>query len=262
MKKTILLIVFLTLLKVSYSQITLEHTYPASATLTELSVSGYKYYLMDVPNHQCRLYNTDHSLWKTISLTVPDGMYLYNVQYVSDTLFNKDNKVELAYTYYSYDTTLLYYTYYTSVIDEDGIELLAIPGCSYVNVINTSTNGTKMFAYVYDYSIILYTVNTLVFSLPGHLPPGGISTPGEGFLKNAFPNPASSAVTIPYQLPQGVNDAQILLINGSGHVVKSYRVDRTFHELIIPTGELPKGVYLYQLKTDKGIISSAKLIHD
>ena len=262
MKKTVLFLVFQALMIISNAQITLEQTYPASATLTEMGVSGYKYYLADFTNSQCRMYNTDHSLWKTIALTIPDNMYLYNIQYVSDTLFNKDSKVELAYTYYSYDTVLYYYTYYTRVIDEDGIELLYIPGCSYIDVINATTNGTKMLAYVYDYSIILYTVNTLVYSLPGHLPPGGISTTGEGFLKKAYPNPAGSVVKIPYQLPQGINDAQILLVNGSGQILKSYRVDRTFYELIIQTGDLPKGVLLYQLITDQGIIGSGKLIHD
>jgi hypothetical protein len=189
-------------------------------------------------------------------------MYLYNIKYVSDTLFNKDSKVELAYTYYSYDTTLLYFTYYTRVIDEDGIELLAIPGCSFVDVVAAGSGGTKLLAYVYDYSLLLYTVNTLVYSLPGNLPPGGIRSEGEGFLKNAYPNPASAVVSIPYQLPEGINNAQILLIDGSGQVLKSYRIDRTFHELIIPTGDLPKGVLIYQLQTDKGIVGSGKLIHD
>jgi hypothetical protein len=262
MKKPFLILVFLALMTTSYAQITLEHTYPASSTLTELSVSGYKYYLMDVPNSQCRIYNTDHSLWKTIAVTIPNGMYLSNIQYVSDSLFNKDSKVELAYTYYSYDTTLLYFTYYTKVIDEDGIELLAIPGCSFVDIIATGSVGTKLLAYVYDYSLLPYTINTLVYSLPGNLPPGGISVEGEVFLKKAYPNPAGSMVKIPYQLPQGINDAQILLINGSGQILKSYRVDLTFHELIIQTGDLPKGVLLYQLKTDQGIIGSGKLIHD
>lgn len=262
MKKPILLIAFFALMTISNAQITLEQTYPASATLTELSIPGYKYYLMDVVNNQCRLYNLDHSLWKTINLDIPSGMYLYDIRYVSDTLFNKDNKVELAYTYYSYDTTLLYFTYNTRVIDEDGIELLSIPGCSFVDVISTGSNGTKMLAYVYDYSLVLYTVNTLVYSLPGNLPPGGISQIGEGFLKKAYPNPTNYIVTIPYQLPVGTNNARILLANGSGQVLKSFNVDRTFHELIIPTDGLPKGVLLYYLKTDQGIIGSGKLVHE
>jgi hypothetical protein len=262
MKKPILLLAFLLMMTISNAQITLEHNYPASATLTDLGLSGYKYYLMDIAKSQLLIYNTDHSYWKAIALTIPDSMYLYNIQYVTDTLFNKDSKVELVYTYYSYDTTLFYYTYFTRVIDEDGIELLAIPGCSFVDVIASGSSGTKLLAYVYDYSLILYTVNTLVYSLPGSLPPGGIRKGGEGFLKNAYPNPAGSMVSIPYQLPDGINDAQILLFNGSGQILRSYNVDRTFHDLVIPTGDLPKGVLLYQLKSGKGIISTGKFIHD
>ncbi len=262
MKRLILLIVLLTIISVSKAQIALEQTYPASATLTELSLSGYKYYLMDVTTNQCRIYNTDYSLWKTIPLSVPSGMYLYNIKYVSETLFNTDTKTELAYTYYSYDTILLYSTYYTKVIDEDGITLLSIPGCSFVDVIGGGELGTKLLAYIYDYSLAYYTVNTSVYSLPGSLPLGGSRDMGEEFLKKAYPNPASSVVSIPFKLPDGTNSAWILLSNGSGQVLRNYHVDRTFHELVIPTGDLSKGVFLYQLKTGKGIIDSGKLIHD
>ena len=144
MKKIILLLVLFSLLATARAQIVLEKTYPASTGLTELAISGYKYFLMDAVNNQCRLYNMDHSVWKTINLSVPAGMYLYDVRYVSETLFNSDNKVELAYIYYSYDTTLLYYTYYTRVINENGAELLSIPGCSYLEVKTPGSFGTRM----------------------------------------------------------------------------------------------------------------------
>jgi hypothetical protein len=261
MKKTILFFAFLVLMMNARAQIYLEKTYPASTGLTELSISGYKYFLMDVVNNQCKLFNLDHSAWKTINLSIPAGMYLYDIKYVSETLFNTDNKVELAYIYYSYDTTLLYYTYYTKVINENGLELLSIPGCAYLEVKTPGTNGTKMLAYVYDYSIILWTLNTLVYSLPGSLPAGGIDAENVP-VKKPFPNPASAMVTIPYELPNGVNTADIRLLNVSGQVVKSYIVDRTFRELIVQTADLPKGVYIYQVKTNQGIISSGKIIHD
>jgi hypothetical protein len=51
-------------------------------------------------------------------------------------------------------------------------------------------------------------------------------------------------------------------MNGSGKILRNYLVDRTFHELIMPIGDLPKGVYLYQMKTDQEIIGSGKLIHE
>jgi hypothetical protein len=261
MKKPILLLALTAIMVASRAQIYLEKTYTASTGLTELAISGYKYFLMDVVNKQCQFYNMDHSAWKTINLNVPSGMYLYDIKFISETLFNTDNKVELAYIYYSYDTTLLYSTYYTKVVNEDGTELLSIPGCAYLEVKAPGTNGTKMLAYVYDYSIILWTLNTLVYSLPGNLP-GGIPVEGDRNLNKPFPNPANSMITIPYRLPEGVNTGEMRLINGSGHVIKSFRVDRTFHELLIQTADLPKGVYHYQLKTDLGIMGTGRFIHD
>jgi hypothetical protein len=262
MKKPILLLALIAFFFTSNAQISLENTYPASTGLTQLSVSGFRYYVMDVVNNQCRLYNMDHSAWKTINLDIPAGMYLYDIRYVSETLFNTDNKVELAYIYYSYDTTLLYYTYYTKVINEDGLMLLSIPGCAYIEVKTPGANGTKMLAYVYDYSIIVWTLNTLVYSLPGTLPLNDIPVEGEANLNKPFPNPSSSAVTIPYQLPGGISTAEILLFSGSGQVIRRYKVDRTFNELLIQTAGLPRGVYMYQLKTDQRIIGSGKLVHD
>jgi hypothetical protein len=262
MKKLILLLVFLVTMMTSNAQISLEKSYNASTGITELAISGYKYFTMDVVNNQCRIFNMNHSLWKTINLSVPAGMYLYDIKLVSETLFNSDSKVELAYIYYSYDATLLFYTYYTKVVNEDGTELLSIPGCAYLEVKAPGTYGTKMLAYVYDYSIINWTVSTFVYALPGNLPTGGIPVELEGNMNNPYPNPASSGIRIPYQLPDGVDAAEILLIGGSGKVIRSYRVDRAFHELLIQTADLPKGVYIYQLKTERGIAHAGKFIHD
>ncbi|MEI6173477.1 MAG: T9SS type A sorting domain-containing protein [Bacteroidota bacterium] len=262
MKKTIWLFLFIALVGTARGQIKLENTFDASTSISELSISGFKYYLMDVVNNQCRLYNTDHSLWKTINLTVPTGLFLYDIQLVSETLFNSDNKVELAYIYYSYDSTLLYYTYYTKVINENGQELLSIPGCSYLEAKSAGTAGTKMLAYVYDYSIILWTLNTQVYSLPGTLPGGVMTIGGKGLVDKPFPNPASVRITIPYQLPEGVSYGEIILMNETGRVINRYKVDRTFHELVIQTTGMPRGMYLYQVKTDQGSIGSGKFLHD
>jgi len=262
MKKAIWLFLFIALIGNARGQITLENTYNASTSITELAISGFKYYLMDVVNNQCRLYNIDHSLWKTINLTVPAGMYLYDIKLVSETLLNSDNKVELAYIYYSYDTTLLYYTYYTKVINENGQELLSIPGCAYLEVKSAGTAGTKMIAYVYDYSIILWTLDTQVYSLPGTLPEGVIAFGGKALVDKPFPNPASGHITIPYQLPEGINQGEIILMNETGQVINRYKVDRTFHELVIQTTGMPRGMYLYQVNTDHGSIGSGKFLHD
>jgi hypothetical protein len=262
MKKILILTLFLALSLISRAQITLEYNYPASTGLTNLALSGYKYFLMDVVNNQCRIYNLDHSAWKTINLSVPAGMYLYDVRLVSETLFNGDSKVELAYIYYSYDTTLLYTTYYTRIIDENGLELLSIPGCAYLEVKSTGNTGTKMLAYVYDYSIILWTLNTHVYSLPGDLPIGGMTQGGTQMEDRPFPNPAGSSVTIPYHLPGTDTAGDIQLFDQSGRLLKQYRVDRTFSDLTIRLDELPAGAYFYRVTTGHGVINSGKIIHD
>lgn len=246
----------------SYGQISLENNYSGSVGLTNLAISGYKYFQMDVANNQCRIYNPDHSVWKVIALSVPKDNYLYDVRYISETLFNNDAKVELVYTYYTYDTTLFYYTYHSKVIDENGIELLDMPGCSYVNVVSAGTNTFKMMAYVYDYSVINWTLNTYVYALPGTLPFSEIPAEGESTLQSPYPNPSHSAFTIPYQLPDGVNTGEILLTDHMGKPVRNYKVDRNSSELTIGIDGLPSGVYYYRLTAGDKILSTGKLVHN
>jgi hypothetical protein len=260
MKKTILLAVLLTTLFTSRAQINLEYSYPGSAALTELKVSGFKYFMMDVYNNQCRLFNLDHSPWKTIYLPVPDGMYLYDVRHVSEDLFNTDSKVELAYTCYSYDTNLLYFTYKTWVINEDGVELLTIAGASFTEVTTAGSAGVKLLAYAYDYSVSPYTLITQVYALPGNTPGG--SSEIEGTVLRAWPNPAHSSFTIPCQLPAGTESGELVLSGGTGKVIKRYRVDKGFREVIVAIEGLPKGTYYYHLKTEKGISGSGSVIHE
>ncbi|MFZ4520809.1 MAG: T9SS type A sorting domain-containing protein [Bacteroidales bacterium] len=262
MKTTTLLLIMLTFFGTSRAQIYLEKTYTSSAELTELAVSGFKYYEMVVSNNLCRLYNMDHTAWKTISLNVPSGMYLYDIKFVSETLFNTDSKVELAYIYYSYDTTLLYYTYFTKVVNEDGMELLSIPGCAYMEIEKPGTNGTKLLAFVYDYSIVLWTVSTLVYSLPGDLPIGGIPLTCKENLKHSYPNPANDMVTIPYMLPDGVKDGEVYLYNGIGLLLGRYPVGSSLHELQIQISDFPRGIYRYQIKTVNGVASTGNFIHE
>ncbi|HNY02477.1 MAG TPA: T9SS type A sorting domain-containing protein [Bacteroidales bacterium] len=260
MKTFFISLLMLALSTGSYSQIQLEHDYAASATLTNLAVSGWKYYLMDVTTNQCRLYNMNHSLWKTISLSVPSGMYLYDVRYVTETLFNTDNKVELAYIYYSYDTTLYYYTYYTKIINEEGTVLLSIPGCSYVDVIAAGSSGTKMLAYVYDYSVVNWTINTLVYSVPGTLVADGDGPEGVGTELLPYPNPAGNWVTIPTAGHAGPGSLD--LFNSAGRPVRSLPFDSRNNTIAIPLTGLPAGVYHYRLNGISGPAGRGTLIHE
>jgi hypothetical protein len=236
----------------SSAQITLEHTYAGvSAAYIHLPVAGYKYYVMDVANKQCRLYNNDHSLWKTINLSIPANYYLCDIQYVTEDLFNTDNLIEMLYVSCNYNTSLAYYTYDTRIINENGTTLFSMPGAGYSYIYPAET-GSKLLVWFYDFSVFPETVNTMVYSIPGQvytamaddIENSDISQPG------AYPNPAYGEVNIPYALPANVMQAELKLYTMNGTLVKSYTIDHTFNSIQVKTSELPAGLYVYRIDSD------------
>jgi hypothetical protein len=231
-------------------QIYLEHTYNHSGTFTHLKNSGNKFFIMDVGSNQCRIYNVNHSLWKTINLSVPFDNYLYDIRFVSENLFTLDNSLCLAYVYYKYDAVNQYYTFTAKVIRENGTVLLTIPGCQYLYVTSLADGETKLVTYSYDYSVTPGTIQTTVYNLPGEL----LSSQGTPELpsfhqRSAFPNPSKGYTNIPYAFPEGEETGEIIITDLQGRIVESYQVDKTFDHLIIDTGQFPRGMYLYFLKS-------------
>ena len=263
MKQFISILSFFVLLSIStQGQITLEYSYAGvSAAYIHLPVAGYKYYVMDIANSQCRLYNNDHSLWKTINLSIPANYYLYDIQYVSENLFNTDNSIELLYVSYTYNSTLAYYTYDTRIATETGNILLSLPGCGY-SAVYTAQSGSKLLTWIYDYSVSPSTVTTQVYSIPGQILTDIHSTPIESnsMLQKAFPNPATNSTTIPYTLPANINQAELKIYNAGGMAIKSYTVDHTFDSVLVQTNDLPAGIYVYRIEAANFKSESYKLV--
>ena len=232
------------------SQIIPEHTYVGvSAAYVNLPVAGYKYYVMDVPNSQCKLFNNDHSLWKTVNLSIPANYYLCDIQFVSENLFNTDNSIEMLYVSCKYNSSLAYYTYDTRIASESGTLLLSVPGGGYSYIYPAQT-GSKLHVWEYDFSVFPEKVNTLVFSIPGQVATSINDFPAvnQFSLRNAFPNPTSNTVTIPYNLPLNVNQAELKVYNVSGNLVKSFVVDHTFDNIVMQTNDLADGMYFYRIE--------------
>jgi hypothetical protein len=261
MKKTGFLLVLIFAFSFAYSQITFEHSYDFSGDYTKLANSGYKIYLMDVVNSKCLIYNINHTLWKTINLSVPANNYLYDIKYVTENLFTTDNSLALAYIYYSYNATNDYYTYTARIIKENGTELMTIPGCQYLYAVDLGELGTKMEAYVFDYSLLYYTVQTRYYTLPGNLV-NGVEDKSALSLSSlkAYPNPTANNATIPYTLPDGEFQGTITVTDMQGKAVQTYTVDRNFDNIIIEAGQLPRGVYLYYLQSGSYSSRPEKLI--
>ena len=247
MKRNLALILLL-FPAILFAQINLEQTYNNSGTYIRLSNSGDKFFVMDVANSRCIINNTDHTAWKIINLPVPANNYVYDVKYLSENLFTTDNGLCLAYVYYQYDDVNQYYTFNTKIIRENGTVLATIPGCQHLNVYNTANEGSKLVAYSYDYSIVLYTTTTRIYSLPGTM----TSTYEKGEFSfapalPAFPNPATIEITIPYSLPSGANPARLTLINATGQVVKEVRLNANERQCKLDIQGIPAGIYLYTI---------------
>ncbi len=252
MKKLIPIFVLILFYFQSNAQITLEHSFPYSATLTNVGNSGYKYYAMDVVNNQCLIYNTDFTVWKTVNLQIPTGLYLYDVNFISDHLFDTDAGVELSYTYYSYDTLALYYTYYTRIINEDGTVLLDLPGCYYSEIHTIGNNIYKYFAYIWDFSVYPSTLDTRVYSLPGVPSEVTQNSLNPGLAGAAFPNPAANSISIPYALPKIIQRAELKFCNAEGQEIRSYPINGNQGQLRIQTEGLKNGIYFYSISGDNG----------
>ncbi len=244
------------------AQIIPEYTFSGvSASYINLPVEGHKFYIMDVANNQCRLYNEDHSLWKTVYLSVPANYYLCDIQYVTEDLFNADNTIELLYVSCNFNTTAGYYTYSTRIANENGTVLLDVPGGGY-SMVYPAYSGSKLFVWVYDYSLANYLLSTKIYSIPGQITTAmkGLENAEPALLKAAFPNPASTVVTIPYTLPQNVTQAELKLYGISGNLVKTFTIDHSFDTVTVPTQDLSVGTYLYRIESGKYRSDSFKLI--
>lgn len=247
--KKFLPVILLLITSYAFGQITQEASFDYSGTFVNLNNSGDKFYIMDVANSQCKIYNTNYTLWKTINLTVPANNYLYDIKYVSEGLFTNTNELCLAYVYYYYDNTNQYYTFNMKVVKENGTVLLSVPGCQYLNVYKTEAGSTKLVTYSYDYSITLYTTTTKVFNLPGTI----TSAPSMNLLPEGntlpFPNPATSTITIPYVLPENATNCTISLIDMTGRAVLEKQLnDKSGNATFNVTGFI-KGMYVYRIST-------------
>lgn len=263
MKKLIATSFFFLVLSALNAQVSLEKTYNYSTSIVKLETLGYKYFLMDVPNAQCRIYNLDHSLFKTITCNVPNGYYLADIKYISQNLFDTDSGIELVFTSYQYvpTSTSYYYVYNSKIINEDGSVIQNIDGARYIYVNQTEADTYKLFAYCYDYSVFPEVVWTKIFSLPGVPVISSMSWEDNPKIKlNAFPNPAGKTVTMAYQLPEKVSEGTLYLFDNSGRQVNQFIVDHHSDHLSLDVTQYPAGVYYYFIEYQNTKTPSEKLV--
>lgn len=151
----------------SLPELTLENTYTEGyVSRIKLENSGEKYYLLDKINNNAKVYNQNHSLWKTISLPKPINASYTNIGVVSETQINPDALLEIGY---SYSETVNGSTQYEAkIINENNSVLLTVPNAKQLSINNIEGLQNKL---IVDILVISGTSSssTSVYDLPSLL---------------------------------------------------------------------------------------------
>ena len=281
--KNIILIVLLAFGMNVKGQITLEHTYDSASTyafgspatgaqlmIIKFEVSGERYVNINGWGKYISIYDMNHSLLKTISLSGfplnTFGGVVGGILYLSEQLFDTDPGIEFMYI-----KDITGPAPYTGIYNDDGSLIFSDTGMVLIKVnvplqqypiYNTSV-GTKM---ILSYQSYAGNMKAKVFGLPGKLSTAiqegnaQLMQAQGGALSNLYPNPSNGAVTLQYELPKGEKGGEIILYNTQGAEVKRYKVDDTFNDLLLDNTQLPAGAYFYQLQTNKGSVGSKKMV--
>lgn len=257
MKKIKLIILALLASTSLNAQITLENTYNVSGstaylTALELSNSGYKYVVTEPSLFQVKLYNTNHSLWKTISVPTISGYTLIGVYNISEGLFNIDNQVECVAYYADYTANPV--QLYVKVIDENGTVIKDIPNRSYAGVVSTSANTFKLI--VNDNDMLRE-----VYSLPGTSSNLGIPNDGvTEIIGLSYPNPSTQFITIPYNLNENSDLGIIKIYNVNGQIIETFNIDSNFNNLVLDISNYSAGSYRYSITVNGSESSTMNFI--
>lgn len=261
MKTQFITTIFLLTVFALHAQVTLDKKYDYSTSVVKFETLGYKYYVMDVPAGQCRIYNTDHSLFKSINCNVPGGYFLSDLKFLSEKLFDTDPGIELLCTFYKYYSNAAYYEYDSKIINDDGSQMTFIDGALYNYINKTDDNTYKLFSYCYDFSIFPEKVWTNIYNLPGTTVSAQyLNEKAPEILLNAFPNPASQTLKVAYVLPENISQGTLHLVDNAGRQVEQFIVDKHTDHLLLDVSGFQSGIYHYFIEYGNTKTPAKKLV--
>lgn len=283
MKKFFLSLVLLSLCTASFTQITKHGEIIPSENeglkgLLLLDVSGLKYafYKLDISysgNDSLFLYNMDYSVFKKIKIA-RTSFQNKTPYYFSENLFDNDNDIE-----YIADDMDENFSPCVNIYNESG-EIQQAFNNYYLPYNEVGVNGSKIGNSFINPPIfnVDNTARMILLYAPNDGTPfrydifnlfGMLVTDNNGIKLGeitplykiaAYPNPARESFQIDYELPLGVNEAKLELLNINGTSIKSYSIDNTFNKLLIDTSTLKSGIYIYRISSGGKLIGTGKVV--
>lgn len=234
-------------LKTSYYHwptLALDHEYPTATARINLEFSGEKYAEMYAPlNGSTKVYNSDHSVWKTIPLPVTgNDAKLTNVN-ISEGKLNGDALLEVIYSYqYDFFGSM---QYYTKVINENGVNYLTVPGAYYLTIIELPELDNKLIGYMRNFDNTTYgsVYSTATLASPAfEIERGTIVSP----------NPVASVLNIQSR----AEIREIALYNATG-VLVAHKKEADMSQINVE--KLAAGIYFLKLNDANNRTSDHKI---
>jgi len=97
-------------------------------------------------------------------------------------------------------------------------------------------------------------------SLLHNIPGGNNAIPSSAFIKQNAPNPAGSNTEISYYTPNDTKNAQLLLSDMKGRVLKAFNLSKGAGQIIIKSGDFAAGTYNYTLYVNNNKIDTKQMI--
>ncbi|MCF6364822.1 MAG: hypothetical protein L3J35_01325 [Bacteroidales bacterium] len=145
--KNIIIIAAAVLISVtSYAQIKLSSKLNSNTKVVKIDENNYKSYNFNSKDNTVQIFNLDNTLWKTVTLNIPEDAFFDEILHISNSIINKDEQVEIVYTTYKetysdvFDEveSIAYENYNLIIINEKGEELLNVKGGISFNILNKS----------------------------------------------------------------------------------------------------------------------------
>lgn len=255
----ILVIPMLLLSQTAAAQINLEHTFDEMVTWKGKYHSEpdlfpeNSYYNTNIigDSYVVKIYNTDYSLQQntTYRFPLPTG-YKINSVSMSRKMFNTDN---------NYEFLVIYERLNYMQGDDSRMQLILYNQNG--GIIKDFGSGSHLYVYSYlqiaNNQLRLLLMRTAhnggtttsskmeIYSVPG-VPPTSSSGNKVNESQPPYPNPASSVITLPYQLEQG-EISVMNIYNMSGQLIDAKLIDAVFDKILLNVSDYTKGMYIYEV---------------
>ncbi len=85
-------------------------------------------------------------------------------------------------------------------------------------------------------------------------------SPSKAFLKQNAPNPFNKSTVIGYYIPENVSNAQIMVTDMKGSMVRTFTAIKGEGQINIRTGGLPAGTYNYTLYINNKTVDTKQMV--